>query len=193
MLNALPFREVWAVDFEFTAPPGERPEPICLAARELKSGRALRLWRNEMGAEPPYNISADSLFVAYYASAEIGCHLALGWPKPKCILDLFTEFRCITNGMPLGAGAELIGALTHYGLDAVGATEKESMRSLALRGEPFTDQERKDLVAYCESDVVALERLLQPMLRSIDFPRALLRGRYMAAAASIERNGIGVR
>ena len=25
------FREIWAVDFEFSAPPGERPSPVCLA------------------------------------------------------------------------------------------------------------------------------------------------------------------
>ena len=37
--------------------------------------------------------------VAYYASAEIGCHLALGWPVPQRVLDLFTEFRNHTNGV----------------------------------------------------------------------------------------------
>ena len=45
MLDA--FREVWAVDFEFVAPPGERPTPVCLVARELKSGRTIRLWRDQ--------------------------------------------------------------------------------------------------------------------------------------------------
>ena len=31
--------------------------------------------------------------MAYYASAEMGCHLALGWKLPVNILDLFPEFR----------------------------------------------------------------------------------------------------
>ncbi len=31
----LPFAQVWMVDFEFKADPGERPYPICLVAREL--------------------------------------------------------------------------------------------------------------------------------------------------------------
>ena len=35
------YREVWAVDFEFMAPPGERPDPVCLVARELKSGKTI--------------------------------------------------------------------------------------------------------------------------------------------------------
>jgi DNA polymerase I len=109
MLDA--FREVWAVDFEFVAPPGERPTPVCLVARELKSGRSIRLWRDQFGPFPPYAVGADCLFVAYYASAELGCHLALGWPMPARILDLYTEFRCQTNGLPTVAGRGLLGAL----------------------------------------------------------------------------------
>jgi hypothetical protein len=192
MLDVLPFRSVWAVDFEFTAPPGERPDPVCLVAHELRSGRKLRLWRDEMGVQPPYDIGPDSLFIAYYTSAEMGCHLALGWPQPKCILDLFTEFRCATNGIPTGNGSGLLGALTHYGLDNIGADEKETMRALVMRGGPWSDQERRDVLHYCESDVLALARLLPPLLRTINLPLALLRGRYMGAAASIEHNGVPV-
>src|SRR5215470_13352362 len=111
-LDSVPFREIWAVDFEFIADPGENPDPVCLIARELRSGRTLRLWRGEFASAPPYPTGGDTLFVAYYASAELGCHLALGWPIPERILDLFTEFRCGTNGLELPAGNGLIGALT---------------------------------------------------------------------------------
>ena len=74
------FREIWLVDFEFAAPSGAVPEVRCLVAHEIYSGRTIRLWADEIGdlAEPPYAINEQSLFVAYYASAEIGCHLALG-------------------------------------------------------------------------------------------------------------------
>ena len=40
----LPYRKVWAVDFEFTAPPGERPAPLCVVARDLHTGRLVRRW-----------------------------------------------------------------------------------------------------------------------------------------------------
>ena len=83
ILDPLPFTEIWAVDFEFGAKAGENPEPVCLVAWELRSGRKLRLWRDEFGSAPPYPTGPDVLFVAYYASAEIGCHLALGWPVPR--------------------------------------------------------------------------------------------------------------
>jgi DNA polymerase I len=186
------FREIWAVDFEFIAGPGERPDPGCLCARELRSGREVRLWRDELGSTPPYTIDAGSLFVCYYASAELGCHLALGWPMPQRILDLFTEFRCGTNGLTVPAGNGLIGALTAFGLDTMGAVEKEEMRALVMRGSPWTAEERAAVLDYCMSDVDALARLLPAMLPRIDLPRALLRGRYMATAARMEHNGVPI-
>jgi hypothetical protein len=130
------------------------------------------------------------LFVAFYASAELGCHLALDWPMPARILDLFAEFRNTTNGLPVPCGYGLLGALAYFGLPALDAAEKESLRQLAMRGGPFTDAERAALLDYCQNDVDALARLLPAMLPKIDLPRALLRGRYMAAAARMEWRGV---
>ena len=116
----------------------------------------------------------------------------LGWPVPERVLDLFTEFRNHTNGVPTVSGASLLGALAHFGLDGIGTDEKDDMRALVLRGGPWSDSERAAILDYCESDVAALARLLPAMLPRIDLPRALLRGRYMAAAARIERNGVPI-
>ena len=30
------FKRIWAVDFEYVAPPGERPDPVCMVALELR-------------------------------------------------------------------------------------------------------------------------------------------------------------
>ena len=185
------YREAWAVDFEFTAPPGSRPVPICLVAQELRSRRLVRLWLADGApAAPPYGLGPDTLLVAYFSSAEWGCHLALGWSLPVRVLDLFAEFRNLTNGLPVPCGNSLLGALTYFGLDALAAVEKQTMRDLAMRGGPFTAAERAALLDYCQSDVEALSRLLPAMLPRIDFPRALLRGRYMAAVARMEANGV---
>jgi hypothetical protein len=186
------FCEVWAVDFEFIAGSGERPVPICLVAWELRSGRKLRVWRNDFGPKPPYPVDAGSLFIAYYASAELGCHLALEWPLPVRILDLFNEFRCATSGLPTPAGNGLLGAMTYYGLDNIGALEKEEMRALILSGGPWSAEEICQIIDYCETDVSALARLLPKMLPQIDLPRALLRGRYMNAVAHMEWVGTPV-
>jgi hypothetical protein len=191
-LNDLPFAQIWAVDFEYDARPGENPQPVCLVAWELRGGHKARLWCDEFGSKPPYPTGPSSLFIAYYASAEVGCHLSLGWPVPERVLDLFAEFRNHTNGIPTTSGAGLLGALAHHGLDSIGVVEKNEMRDLVLRGGPWTDPEREAILNYCESDVVALARLLPAMLPHIDLPRALLRGRYMVAAARMERNGVPI-
>lgn len=198
-LKALPFREIWAVDFEFVAPPGEQPDPVCMVARELRSGRLLKLWRQELRAlgAAPFDTGPGSLFVAYFASAEIGCFLALGWPVPERILDLFTEFRAETNGTQTIAGNSLVGALAHFGLSTASGEDKQSMRQLVMGGGPWDEGQRAAILKYCESDVLGLSRLLLEVApRIADSPQrlgwALLRGRYMAAVGRMERNGIAI-
>ena len=188
------YREVWLCDFEFCAPDGERLEPRCMVAREWRTGRTIREWADRLGSfsRPPFPIGPDSLFVAYYSSAEFGCFRALGWPMPARILDLFCEFRNVTNGRETVAGNGLLGALAHFGLPAIDAGEKADMRELAQRPGPHTEAERAALLAYCETDVVALAKLLPAMLPGIDLPRAVLRGRYMAAVASMEWTGVPI-
>ena len=163
-------------------------------ALEYRSGRKIYLWTDDIEglADPPYAIGQNSLLVAYYASAELGCHLALGWNLPCHVLDLFIEFRNLTNGLTTPCGAGLVGALTYFGLGAIDAADKESMRQLALRAGNYSESEKVALLDYCESDVDALVRLLPMMLPKIDLSRALLRGRYMKAAALMEFNGIPV-
>jgi hypothetical protein len=183
------FREVVAVDFEFMAAAGNRPTPVCFVAHDLRSGRRFRVWRDQFGPAPPFATGPAVLFVAYYASAELGCYRVLGWPMPERILDLFIEFRARTNGLDTLAGNGLLGALAYFGLDGMGAEEKEEMRALILRGGPWSEDERTAILNYCQGDVEALERLLPAMLSKLDLPRAVLRGRYMAAAAAIEHVG----
>ena len=189
------YREIWFVDFEFSAPPGERPAPVCLVAREFRSGRTIRLWQDDLRGRrlPPYPIGTDALFVAYFASAELGCHLALGWPLPACVLDLYVEFRNRANGLAPPNGFGLLGALSWFGLDVMDAAEKKSMQELASRGGPWTSDEREALLDYCETDVLALAKLLAKIEPELDLPRAVAcRGRYMGAVARMEWAGVPI-
>jgi hypothetical protein len=194
MLGLLPFRRVIAADFEFEfgGYAGNPPRPVCMVAKDLRTGQTWRLWRGEFGSVAPFSIGHDAVFVAFYASAELGCFKALGWPMPVNVLDLFVEFRNLANGLATPAGFSLLGALTYFGLDNIGATEKEDMRSLVLRGGSWSDDERAAILEYCGNDVAALARLLPAMLRHIDLPRALLRGHYMKAAAIMEWYGVPI-
>ena len=187
------FREIWLVDFEFRPIDGQEgslPDVVCLVAHELRAGKTIKLRRHEMGDLPPYPTDESVLFVAYYASAEIGCHLALGWSVPVRILDLYVEHRNQTNGLRRGGG--LVDALASHGLDHMGAHEKHSMRDLILAGGPWSEDQWAMILDYCQEDTLALARLLPAMLPLIDLPSAQLRGRYMAAAARMEHNGVPI-
>ena len=186
------FEEIWCVDTEYSAPAGHRPTPICLVATELRSGRQLRLWEDQLARlrAAPFRTDRRSLFVAYAAAAEFSVFHTLGWPAPDRTLDLFFEFRAMTNGLQTPSGSGLLGATVYHALSAMGAVEKDSMRQLAIRGGPFTDAEREALLAYCAEDVAALARLLPAMMPRIDLGRALLRGRYAWAVAAMEHRGI---
>ena len=89
MLSLLPFRELWAVDFEYVARAGERPDVVCMVALELRSGRCLRLWRDELErlSAPPFPVDASVLYIAFANQAEYSCHLQLGWPLPARALS----------------------------------------------------------------------------------------------------------
>jgi DNA polymerase-1 len=188
----LPFEEVWLWDFEFVSQPGERPDVVCLAAHELRSGRALRLWRDELGEQPPFRTDDDVLFVSFVANAECACHLALGWPVPVNVLDLSPAFRNLTNGRSTPEGKGLIGALRYYGLDAIGSKQKDAMQKRVMKGWPFTPEEREQILQYCYGDVDALVRLLPKLLSEIDLDVALYHGEFAAVSALMEYHGVPV-
>jgi len=188
---------VFLIDFEFrpeNGREGNTPEPVCLVVRDFHSGITRQYWRDELCAltNAPFSVESGALCVAYFASAELDCFIKLGWPLPENVLDLFVEFRCLTNGTTPPNGAGLLGALLYFGLPTITAEQKDAMRDLVLRGGPWGMQERHNILEYCESDVCALEQLLPAMLPSIDLPRALMRGRYMKAVSRMQATGAPV-
>lgn len=80
----------------------------------------------------------------------------------------------------------------HFGFESMTYTEKTKMRELGIRGGPYTKLEMAALLDYCQSDVDALDKLLPAMMPKIDFPRAVLRGRYMKAVARMETTGVPI-
>jgi hypothetical protein len=187
------FDEIWFCDCEYQAIAGNPPIPVCLVANEWHSGREVRLWQDELRARPcpPYRTDRRALFVSYVATAELVCHLALGWELPAVVLDLYVEFCRLTNGRYRPAGRSLLGALSYFGIQGMDPDEKDEMRRLILRGH-WTADEQAAILQYCRSDVIALRALYPAILPTIDWPRALLRGRYMRALSAIEWHGIPI-
>ena len=195
-MDALNFPDgVYLVDFEFHPSRGREgnpPVPVCMVVREWPSGGTRRYWQDDLKAmvTAPFPTGDKALCVAYYASAEMDCFDVLGWTLPDHVLDLFAEFRCLTNGLRLAHGSGLLGALMHFGLPTIGGEQKDAMRDLVLTGGPWSPADQLAILDYCESDVVALAELLSTMQDQIDWPRALLRGRYMKAVSHIQMNGV---
>jgi hypothetical protein len=201
----LPHQEIWAVDSEFypgrglanSGREGDRPTPLCLCAIELRSGRVVELWQDELGSEPPYRLDRDALFVSYVASAEFGVHLAQGWVPPACAVDAYVEFRHLTNDGRVRSGDRekgfysLAGALRYFKEDALDVEYKQEMRDRILAGPPFTAGERRQIQQYCREDTEALARLIHhivPTIRSL--PHAYQRAAFMWVTAVQERRGV---
>jgi hypothetical protein len=138
---------------------GERQRHTCLVAKELRFGKTWRLYRGGFPAKCPFPIGADALIVFYYGSAELGTFLDVGWSMPVNVLDLFIEFRLLTNGLKTIAGNSLVGALVHFGLDHVDALEKTELRLDILRGGASSAARKKKHLDYCAGDVEALVRV----------------------------------
>lgn len=186
------FKSRWVIDYEFISGKGNRQLPICYVAQNIDTGEIIRHWITGSETKPEYPLGVSSLLIAYYASAEMGCHIPLHFPFPVYLLDLFAEFRCLTNGVRVPSGNSLIGACTYYGLSSSDVTYKDSMRDRILQGKPFSKEEIKDILTYCQKDVEMTARLFFRMEKDIDLPYALLRGRYMTAIANMEYNGIPI-
>lgn len=200
-LGALPYERIHFIDFEYEdgGVAGNNPRVVCLVVRDAKAGSVKRYWREELHnmIAAPFDIGSETLVVAYFAPAEMQCFLALGWPKPENLLDLFAEFRRLTNGQNLAYGKGLVGALRYFDLDSFVPAQKDEMRQLILSGGPWSEAQQTAILDYCQSDVDALEPLLAAMLAHEPWTfdllgQALMRGRYTVAVGVMQFNGIPI-
>ena len=138
----------------------------------------------------------DTTVVAFFSSAEFSCFLALGWPLPHRIVDLYAEHRVLTNGIKTyhHKPNSLLGAALFYNLQSMSAEVKDTSRDLIMKRKSalWSGEERKIILDYCEADVKLTAQLYQKMLPLIDWNAAKLRGRYMKAVARVERAGIPI-
>jgi DNA polymerase-1 len=74
----------------------------------------------------------------------------------------------------------------------IGVLKKDMTRDLILTGGPWDRDQKVEILEYCESDVDALLLLSAEIIPKIDIDQALFRGRYSAAVAQMEHNGVPV-
>ncbi len=199
----LPFKEIWLIDFEYLfkegGQAGAQTVPVCMVARELCSNKLIRLWLYGSKPAPPFEISDDILFVTYFATAELTSFLALDWPLPRYVLDLYAEFWLVTNQFNLEGRPKqrhrLLDALKWAGVPSITSEQKVAERELIRRGPPWDGGEQLRIVDYCQTDVDCLGGLLERLLLHIravsnGLAQALYRGRYTRAVAHTEHDGL---
>lgn len=181
----------WVCDFEFSAQPGHRPQPWCGVFFCVETGETLRLTFDTPGVECPVDPEKDTL-VAYFASAEITCFLALDWPVPDRVIDLYPELKVIHGAVdPKGLGWSLLSMASAHGIATIEAEEKTFFREVAIRG-PKTPEEWAGLVRYCETDVTTTAKLFEKVAPLLNRGQALLRGAFVAAVSRMEDHGTPV-
>jgi hypothetical protein len=187
------FTEIFALDFEFHCPDGANPEPHCLVAYEIRSSRTLKLLREDFPAKPPYSVSSDALALLYSGASDLRCHLALGWPLPENYIDLGVEAKLQFN-TPLGPDRGfpgLVEILDRLGIAHIDPAEKKKMQKRCAKP-ALTAEDRREILPYCQTDVVVLPELFIRLLPGMDIDQALERGAYVRETAVIEQRGIPI-
>ena len=93
------FSKIICIDAEYKHSYSKsKPEVHCIVAKDLFSGAVKKKWVDEIDDEFTEWVCTDSLFIAYNAVAELSCLSTLKADFPLKILDLFVEFRNLTNG-----------------------------------------------------------------------------------------------
>ena len=197
-LQALGVADVVSIDAEYIAQRGWHVTPVCFCAKSLITKKTWRLWcyGKRQRKRCPFPKDARILFLSYSALAEWGFYLAMGWELPLTIIDLFAEMCLRENGRKDRHGSKfrpsLLYAMRHYGLDAITAAEKQTMRQRIIAGGPYSAKAQEDILEYCMTDVIDLEKLFPKMLPEMNIYQAVQRGAHTRACAASEFNGIPI-
>jgi DNA polymerase-1 len=226
-------KHMWVADSEFHSQfkspgsdlmdgQGGRPVPVCFVFHNPITGETLEQFYRAGEPIPPcpVNLGADTLLIAFTATAELTTMLALWGRMSMRVLDLAIEWTHFNNEeftrerlkreakqardddeelSPLS----LLGVCAMHGITTRDAQHKDGMRRLILTGGPWTEEEERKILDYCAEDVSDTAALLAEMWAKIPdavFCRekidgvkaALHRGRAMTAFAWMEHVGIPI-
>jgi hypothetical protein len=202
----LPYGEIWVIDAEWYpgsglahgGRDGDPITPLCLAASELRSGRTVQLWQDELGPFPPYGLGDDVLLTSYMWTADGGVfHRALRWGRAKNAVCSYIEFRHLTNDARIKSGDRpqgfysLAGAARYFKVSEIDLAHKDDMRERILQGPPFAVEERRTIQAYNLDDARVLTEVFKRLVPTIpSWPHALMRGECCWAFSGHEHRGV---
>ena len=205
------FGTIVVCDFEYEVEPGDLPNVLCMVAHVLDENlqhvRTIRLWRGEFDPTPPFDIGADTLFVAYSAWAEMTCFKVLGWRSPVHIFDQHTAYLAASNVLLPHSPDEirkkprkrLPDACRAYGLEGWEHIDKDTIVKAIGDGSWREHYGPEEILDYCEEDVRMEARLLRaqlcgrPGLLPADVPYVLHWSNYSAKCiALIQARGMPI-
>jgi DNA polymerase I len=191
------------IDFEFFAPAGCNPQPICIAWICSTTGESGARWLWDKLQSCPFPMTAETVLLSYNVAAEVSCFLALNWPRPTNVIDLWLEYVQVCNGWPVEAPEwkprrapikkprkGLLDAMRAYGLEATPSEVKAHFQTRAQEGPPWSVEDRERMPVYCLDDVEMIVRLADPLLTAVDagnperMYEILNRGLYNVAVAT---------
>jgi hypothetical protein len=159
------FARIVVCDFEYEVAPGELPDVLCMVAQVLDENfrhlQTIKLWRGGFGAEPPFDIGPDTLFVAYSAWAEMTCFKVLGWKFPEHIFDQHTAYLASTNILEPYEPDEvrkrepkrLPDACRAYGIEGWDRIDKDDIAPAIGNGTWRGRYSPEEILTYCAEDV----------------------------------------
>jgi DNA polymerase-1 len=176
--------------------------PHCVCALELRTGQR---WEGWVGGpdpvpSPPWDPETD-IILDYNGTAEHSVFAVVGWQFPKRHWDWLVELK-VLYGCRKPSGSDnpswaLLELCAVHGIATIEAQAKEHFRGLAMRGGPYTAEERRKLLDYCWSDVEILAELFNrtaPKLNRLEawVERAYFRGAVVQEYTRINARGIPI-
>jgi len=190
------YEEVTAFDFEYKFDHNDLPVPLHMCAIEMRSGREIALWREDLVRlrRAPFGTGPRHLAGAFSSNADLLCFLRLGWPLPVNVFDPYVNTAALTNGSKRWPHRNfrpgLLTAMQLFGLQGIDAADKDAMIGLILNRETYSCEDRARIAHYCRSDVVSLCALILAQAGQLDMSTALHWGRFQKAVARQEQLGI---
>ena len=193
------FKNVVVYDYEFKITDGNPPSPVCVVYKELHSQKIIKQWLLDEVPRSPFSCS-DTLFIAHFSNAEVGCDIANGYEKPKYIWDTFVEEKKLENGR-IKKGFGLLETCQRYGINEImNADKKRYWRDFIINNYPnYPEEDKTGILDYCLEDVLLTEKLFLKQCERLELlddnfmrvlQQAIFHGRSKGIEAQIYANGI---
>jgi hypothetical protein len=132
MMDRLPFESIWVLDFECHQIEGGLPDPLCVVARELRSGAECARWLDPATLGRCRTIPVPGRSSWRMARMPNGSAMSCLIGRCRTLCSIRTpRFRAARNGLEDGK-ANLLVAASRYGIPTISTAAKDAGRAIAM-------------------------------------------------------------